>query len=64
VNSTTPCPSCGQVLEAVHNSKGELLGYFCRLVIDNGCDYISVMSTAEHEASKRYVDKLLKSEGS
>ncbi len=53
MTAMTPCPTCGHILEPVHNSEGEVLGYFCRLVIDNGCDYIAVQSSAEYEAAKQ-----------
>lgn len=52
MNTSKPCPKCGTILEKVHSAEGDLLGYFCKLLFDHGCDYIDVMSTAEHESLK------------
>lgn len=49
-----PCPNCGHVLEPVQSAKGDHLGYFCPLVVVAACDYIEVISTAEHEANQKY----------
>jgi hypothetical protein len=52
MSSIKSCPACGHVLEAVRNPDGDVLGYFCKLVIDNACGYISVKSKAEYEYEK------------
>jgi len=54
MNSIKSCPTCGYACSAVRNTDGDVLGYFCNLVVDGACDYIDVKSSIEYEVENKH----------
>ncbi|QDP52912.1 MAG: hypothetical protein Unbinned4512contig1001_50 [Prokaryotic dsDNA virus sp.] len=46
------CPECNRILEPVTNAEGDMLGYFCKNVLNGSCNYINVKSLTEHNFEK------------
>ena len=54
MNSIKSCPTCGYACSAVRNTNGDVLGYFCNLVVDGACDYIDFKSRIKYDIENKH----------